>query len=376
MISPETLFNSLATNGVTRYCGVPDSLLKHFCAFISDHSDNDSHIITANEGSAIALAAGQYAATGTPSLVYMQNSGFGNALNPLLSLADPLVYGIPMIVMVGWRGEPGVKDEPQHAKQGGVMEQLLLACGIPYYLLDSNEKDVPGFVSRVTHHAKSDNCPVVMLVGKNTFSPYKLQTRSENISELTRESAIEEIIKYSEVSDVFVSTTGMPSRELFEIRKSKKQRHDTDFLTVGSMGHASMIALGISQVRTTGHVFCIDGDGAALMHMGNLTTVGLSHSENLLHIILNNAAHDSVGAQPTCAGKISLPDIAIAVGYSSANTISQIVEIGPEIKRLKNSIGPHFLEIQIKTGARDDLGRPTLSPVENLAHLMRFLGSR
>ena len=213
-------------NGVSKFSGVPDSLLKHFCAYVSDNSEEGSHTITANEGSAIGLAAGQYAVSGDPSLVYMQNSGFGNALNPLLSLADPLVYGVPMIVMVGWRGEPGVKDEPQHVKQGAIMESLLVACDIPYYILDSNQQNVSEFIGQVTQHARTNKSPVVILVRKNTFSSYKLKlvtNEISEISEISREAAIEEIVGISDKNDVFVSTTGMPSRELFEIREKEEK---------------------------------------------------------------------------------------------------------------------------------------------------------
>jgi phosphonopyruvate decarboxylase len=376
MISPEAFFHGLVDNGVTKYSGVPDSLLKHFCAYVSDNSDEDNHIITANEGSAIGLAAGQYAVSGNPSLVYLQNSGFGNALNPLLSLADPHVYGIPMLVMVGWRGEPGVKDEPQHVKQGAIMESLLVACDIPYYILDSNEKNVPDFIARVTQHTKANNCPVVILVRKNTFSSYKLKSGIREISEISRESAIEKIVNISDESDVFVSTTGMPSRELFEIRANRGEKHNKDFLTVGSMGHAGMIALGLSKSFKGGRVFCIDGDGATLMHMGNMTTIGQSNCEGIIHIVLNNAAHDSVGGQPTCANEISLSGIAKASGYKTAMSVSRLEHIGIELEKLKGSTGPHFLEIKIKVGARADLGRPTSAPSENLRHLMRFLESQ
>ena len=373
MISPETFFDELAVNGVRKYSGVPDSLLKNFCAYVSDNSDEGSHVITANEGSAIALAAGQYAVSGDPSLVYMQNSGFGNALNPLLSLADPLVYSIPMIVMVGWRGEPGVKDEPQHLKQGAKMESLLDACEIPYYILDSNEQNLSKFVSKVTQHTKSDNCPIVILVKKNTFSSYEARLSVGEISKISREDAIKEIVNISDEKDIFVSTTGMPSRELFEIRENKGEKHNKDFLTVGSMGHANMIALGISQTFKRGIVYCIDGDGASLMHMGNMTSIGQSNSDNLVHIVLNNGAHDSVGGQPTCANEISLTEIAKASGYKSAVSVSRLELIRTELEKLKDSLGPHFLEIKVKKGARTNLGRPTSSPSENLGQLMQFL---
>ncbi len=376
MISPEIFFNALVKNGIIKYSGVPDSLLKHFCAYVSDNSKQGNHLITANEGSAISLAAGQYVISGDPSLVYMQNSGFGNALNPLLSLADPLVYGVPMIVMVGWRGEPGLKDEPQHIKQGAIMESLLDACNIPYYILDSSEENVFEFIDRVTQHAKAKKCPVVILVRKNTFSPYKLKSAIDEISEISREAAIEEIVNISDDSDVFVSTTGMASRELFEIRENRGEKHNKDFLTVGSMGHASMIAFGLSLSFKGGNIFCIDGDGASLMHLGNMTTIGQSGSANLIHIVLNNGAHDSVGGQPTCANEISLIDIAIGSGYKSVISLSQQECIGLELKKLKNSSGPHFVEIKIKKGARSDLGRPTSSPIKNIGDLMDFLKSR
>ncbi len=376
MISPKIFFHSLVDNGIRKYSGVPDSLLKYFCAYVSDNSEEGNHIITANEGSAIGLAAGQYAASGDPSLVYMQNSGFGNAINPLLSLADPLVYGVPMIVMVGWRGEPGVKDEPQHIKQGAIMEPLLVACDIPYYILDSNEQNVSEFIGQVTQHARVNKCPVVILVKKNTFSSYKLKGGNYEISEITREAAIEEIVSISNENDLFVSTTGMPSRELFEIRERRGEKHNKDFLTVGSMGHASMIALGISQSDKSHNVICIDGDGASLMHMGNMTTIGQSDGKNFIHIVLNNGAHDSVGGQPTCANEISLTEIAIASGYKTAASVNRLEIIEGEVDKLKGSSGPHFLEIKIKTGARVDLGRPTSSPRENLGHLMRSIESR
>tara|TARA_B100001250_G_scaffold414529_1_gene453592 strand:- start:3430 stop:4560 length:1131 start_codon:yes stop_codon:yes gene_type:complete len=376
MISPEAFFHGLVANGVSKYSGVPDSLLKYFCAYVSDNSEEGSHLITANEGSAVSLAAGQYALSGNLSLVYMQNSGFGNALNPLLSLADPLVYGVPMLVMVGWRGEPGVKDEPQHIKQGTIMESLLVACDIPYYILDCNEINVSEFIGRVTKHAKSSNRPIVILVRKNTFSPYKPKQSTQEISKISREAAIEEIVNISEESDIFVSTTGMPSRELFEIRENRGEKHNKDFLTVGSMGHASMIAFGLSQSFKNGNIFCIDGDGALLMHMGNMAIIGQSNSNNFIHIVLNNGAHDSVGGQPTCANEISLTDIAKASGYKSAMSVSRLEHIGLEVEKFKDSLGPHFLEIKIKKGSRPDLGRPTSSPSENLEHLMQFLKSK
>ena len=371
MIEVNRFFDSLQAEGVRRYCGVPDSLLKSICAYISDNTFPNEHLITANEGSAVALAVGQYIATGKPSLVYMQNSGFGNAINPLLSLADPKVYGIPMLVMVGWRGQPGVQDEPQHTKQGEVMEGLLEVSGIPTIILDAETKDIEGILKSAVRLTIAKSQPVVLLVKKGTFGSYELKSSTADIAESSREDAIE-TIDASEADDVFVSTTGMPSRELFEIRVKNHQTHKMDFLTVGSMGHANMIALGVAQ-NTDRHVFCIDGDGASIMHLGNLTSTGQSGAKNLIHIVLNNAAHDSVGGQPTCADRIDLPAIAKACGYASVESMSNLSGTQNYIENIKKHAGPHFLEIKIKKGARTDLGRPTSSPMQNKKALMNSL---
>lgn len=376
MISPEVFFQELRFNGITKFAGVPDSLLKSFCAYVSDNSDSADHMITANEGSAVGLAAGQYIATGKPSLVYMQNSGFGNTINPLLSLADPLVYSVPMLLMVGWRGEPGVKDEPQHLKQGAVMEALFEACEIPYRVLSAENEDVASYVKEMTTLSISKKCPVVMLVKKDAFSPYKLQKNIPDVYEMTRESAISEIVNRCDEDDLFVSTTGMPSRELFEIRVKNGQSHEKDFLTVGSMGHASMIALGIASSRLNQRVVCIDGDGASIMHLGNMTTLGQSGCNNLIHILLNNGAHDSVGGQPTCAYDINLPEIAKASGYGSVMSISHKDAIASAIKNCGECAGPYFIEIKIKKGARGNLGRPTSSPHDNIIAMIDFIGSK
>ena len=370
MIDVKDFFDVLSEQGVSSFCGVPDSLLKNVCAYISDNASLEDHLITANEGSAVALAVGQYLASGRPSLVYMQNSGFGNAINPLLSLADAKVYGVPMIVMIGWRGEPGVKDEPQHVKQGAIMKELLEACDLPTTIIDAETRNIGKVLRSLVEQAISISQPVVLLVRKGTFKPYKLKNSSEDIFEKSREDAIKMVVKASDSEDIFVSTTGMASRELFEIRVQNKQSHEKDFLTVGSMGHANMIALGLAQ-NTDRHVFCIDGDGASLMHLGNLTSTGQSGAKNLIHILLNNAAHDSVGGQPTCANMVDIPLIAKACGYASTSSISDINEILNYINQFKQLPGPHLLEVKIKKGARSNLGRPTSSPLQNKEALMK-----
>ena len=371
MIDPKTFFDALKNNSIESFSGVPDSLLKNICAFITDNVPKKNHLITANEGSAIALATGQYLSTGKLSLVYMQNSGFGNAINPLLSLSDPMVYGVPMLLLVGWRGEPGVKDEPQHVKQGLIMEDLLKSCNIPYEIIDSKLTDVDSFVQSCVNKAKAISGPVVILVKKDTFKSYSPTSMNKDIGICSREDALEEIVKSTNANDIFISTTGMASRELYEIRERNNDSTSHDFLTVGSMGHASMIALGVAQ-NNKNSIICVDGDGAALMHLGNMTSVGLSDQKKLIHILLNNAAHDSVGGQPTCGNELNFRNLALNFGYSNAISISDVADLGKIINKFKQIDGPNFIEIKVNKGARKNLGRPKTSPEENKIKFMEI----
>jgi len=372
MINVKEFFCALTNLGIKNFSGVPDSLLKDICAYISDNTTANQHLITSNEGSAVAFAVGQYISTGQPSLVYMQNSGFGNAMNPLLSLADSKVYGVPMLVMIGWRGEPNVKDEPQHLKQGEIMEKLLDACDLPTIIIGAETKKIEKLLRSAVVASIANKQPVVLLVKKGAFGAYKPENKVKDIGEASREEAINMIVEASDANDIFVSTTGMASRELFENRVRNEQSHSRDFLTVGSMGHANMIALGISQ-NSNKHVFCVDGDGASIMHLGNLTSIGQSGSKKLIHIILNNAAHDSVGGQPTCADMIDIPLIAKASGYASVTSMSNLDDIKNYIKQIKRQSGPHLFEVKIKKGSRSNLGRPTTLPAQNKKAIMKVL---
>ena len=369
-ISPAFFYNLLAEQDTDFFTGVPDSLLKSICAYITDNSTN--HIIAVNEGAAVALASGHHLATGKVPLVYMQNSGIGNAINPLLSLADGDVYRIPMILLVGWRGEPGTKDEPQHIKQGKVTCALFDAMNIPYLILEPNEDVVKNQIKECYAHIKKENTPFALIVKKDTFATYSLATESSQ-TEMSREEAIEEIILSSSENEIFVSTTGMASRELFELRKKHNMGHERDFLTVGSMGHSSSLALGIAMEKPELPVTCIDGDGAALMHLGNIAAIGAQKPANLRHIVLNNGAHDSVGGQPTIADKIDLPGIAFAAGYDRvfyAKTKEELRNVLKEIER------PLYIEVLVRKGSRKDLGRPTSSPQENKEAFMNFLSKK
>ena len=373
MIQPAIFVETLREAGVDFFTGVPDSLLKNFCAYVTDSSGPD-HVIAANEGGAIALAAGHYLATGHPALVYMQNSGQGNAINPLASLADPDVYSIPMVLLVGWRGEPGVKDEPQHVKQGKITVSLFETLGIPTEVLPDDEAAALEVARKMVELAKTESRPVALVVRKGLFAEYKLQNKENDISDLKREVAIEGILKALPDDAVVVSTTGMISREVYETRERLGQGHERDFLTVGSMGHAIMIALGIAKAQPQRKVVCLDGDGASIMHLGNMSIAGQSKCGNLTHIVLNNSAHDSVGGQPTVGGTIDLPAIAAACGYEVLCAAGLENTLPLCVSALKNNTDKtSFAEIKVAKGARKDLGRPKEPPQANKTLFMETL---
>ena len=414
MVSPGFFAQELRRGGVDFYAGVPDSLLKSFCAWLQDNIGPASHIIAANEGAAVALAAGHYLASGRPGCVYMQNSGEGNAINPLASLTDADVYGIPVLLLIGWRGCPGVHDEPQHVKQGKVTLSLLETMGIPYSVLSADEAEVSSQIADVCRVLASGRT-FALVVRKDTFSKSDpvistpdsvistlgsvISTEPEGRVEksLSRETAIQMVAGAAGPSDVIVSSTGMISRELFEFREAAGQGHERDFLTVGSMGHANQIALGISLEKPGRRVWCFDGDGAVIMHMGSMATVGVKGKSNFVHVVFNNGAHDSVGGQPTVGLQIDLPGIARACGYrnvlsvstekellealgsvistpgSVISTLGSVISTEPEGRVEKSLCGPVFLEIKVRKGNRPDLGRPTTTPLQNRDAFMKFL---
>lgn len=374
MLSPKIFIESLAAKGVDFFAGVPDSLLKNVCAFISDTLDDRHNIIAANEGAAVGLAAGHYLATGHIPCVYMQNSGEGNAINPLASLTDKEVYGIPVLLVIGWRGEPGVHDEPQHVKQGKITLPLLDAMGIRHEILSQDETEFRSQLDGAVRHMSETGEAFAFIVRKNTFEPYTLQRHEVNEYPLSREEAIQKVAASLSAKDVIVSTTGMISRELFEYRTAQSQGHERDFLTVGSMGHASQIALGIALEKTDRRVWCFDGDGAALMHLGSVAIIADKAPENFVHVIFNNGAHDSVGGQPTVGLKVNLAGIAKAAGYKDAVSVTTADDLGSALKALKTMRGPVLLEVRVHRGNRKDLGRPTTTPIQNRDALMEFMG--
>jgi len=360
--------------GVDCFVGVPDSQLKALCdELYFEYGISDKHLVAANEGAAVAYAAGHYLATGKPALVYMQNSGIGNAVNPICSLINDKVYAIPVVFVIGWRGEPGVHDEPQHVFQGEITEKLLEVLDIKTFTI---AKDT----SAVDFAAMINVCGEILAGGKSVAFVIKKEALKgsakpvyKNDHPLCREDIVDLITAGAGESDIFVSTTGKLSRELFEIRESRGQSHKYDFLTVGSMGHSIMIAYGIAREKKNRRVYCLDGDGAVLMHTGSLAVAGSNAPQNLVHVVVNNSAHETVGGIPTVADKINLPAIALACGYSRAYTASTKAELEEVIKQIKNVHESIFIEVKSNLVSRSDLGRPTTTPVENKIAFMKFV---
>jgi len=372
MINTEKFFNILSSE-IELFTGVPDSLLKDLCGCITDNVSEGKHIIAANEGAAVAIAAGHYLATGKPALVYMQNSGIGNATNPLLSLADPKAYSIPMLLFVGWRGEPGVKDEPQHLKQGEVTLSLFDAMNIPYMIIDENETNAEKQFFQLLTRAKSTSSPHAAIIRKNLFSPYKLKNKPVNNFSMSREEALQTVVDSLLENDIVISTTGKLSRELFEYRAKKGEGHDKDFLTVGSMGHSMSIAMGVALSKPDRLVYCLDGDGAVIMHLGGMTNIGSLGLKNFRHIVFNNGSHESVGKQPTVGFQIDIPEIAMACGYKNKYKVSDINDLNKVLKTFRTDEGPALLEIKVNLASREDLGRPTRTTIENKEDFMNGL---
>jgi phosphonopyruvate decarboxylase len=378
MIATNVFLDAIQKAGIEFISGVPDSLLKHICAGITNSYSSHNHIIATNEGSAVGLAIGHYLATSKPALVYMQNSGLGNVINPILSLADPEVYSIPMVLLIGWRGEikddnSQLTDEPQHKKQGKVTLPLLESIGIPYKILDGETDNVAILFEEIVKDSIQRSGPVALVVRKNTFSPFNLKSSDlDKEAYPTREETIEAIIESLPANTPIVSTTGKASRELFELRKLKLSGHQRDFLTVGGMGHASQIAAGIAIALPLKKVVCIDGDGAGLMHMGALANSSQLH--NFIHIMINNGAHESVGGQPTKGNMLNLSDVALTLGYGSTVRVSDIGEFQKVMEEALKSKDSFFIEVMCKLGSRENLGRPSRTPIQNKSDFMSFIG--
>ncbi len=360
--------------GADFYTGVPDSQLKALCNYLINTYgiDKKHHIIAANEGNCTALAAGYHLATGKVPVVYMQNSGEGNIINPVASLLNDKVYAIPMIFIIGWRGEPGVHDEPQHIYQGEVTIKLLDDMGIKSCVIgsDTTDEDVKKAMKAFEKELEAGK-NVAFVIRKGALK-YDEKVVYSNDNTMNREDIIRHIADASGENPV-VSTTGKASRELFEIREAKGQSHKYDFLTVGSMGHSSSIALGVALNKPETKVWCIDGDGALLMHMGAMAVIGSNAPHNLIHVVINNGAHETVGGMPTVASNLDIVSIAKACGYPNAVSVNNFEELDRELAKAKAADALSLIEVKCSIGAREDLGRPTTTAIENKENFMNYL---
>lgn len=375
MIEPKVLVEALDELGVDFACGVPDSLMEPLCSYLATRPD-DRHVVAANEGAAVGIAIGHYLSTTRPALVYLQNAGIGNAINPLVSLADPAVYGIPMLLLVGWRGQPGTSDEPQHMKQGQMMEPLLDALDLPWSTLPSDRDEALACLAEALGEATERSSPYVLLVEKQTFAPFE-QSPPPTVDQnrlASREEALVALLDATNDEAVFVVTTGMLGRELYEYRESSGSPADRDFLTVGGMGHCCSIALGVAQQRPNREIWCLDGDGSALMHLGSLAVIGNQAPENLIHVVFNNGVHDSVGGQPTVMNTVELPKAALALGYRHASSVSDISTLVDVVSELRARPGPSLIDLHVRPGNRAGIGRPDRTPAQAKTAFMAGLG--
>lgn len=374
MISCQEFFDFLKEKDFLFFTGIPDSTFKEWIKFVIDSDGiNLKHMIACNECEAIALAAGYHLATNKIGVVYMQNSGLGKAINPLTSLCDPEVYSIPLLLMVGWRGEPGKEDAPQHKRMGKITTSLLKTLSIPYSIIEPNISQVKAEFNKAEQYFKEHSGPYAFILRKNIFEEYKSKLKHVTDYTITREGAIRIIMDKLNDDDIVVSTTGYTSRELFEYRESRKGDHHKSFYNIGSMGCASSIGLSVALEHPNKRIVVFDGDGSVIMQMGALTTIGKYHPSNLLHIIFDNQAHESTGGQPTNSKFIDFITIALASNYKSAIIVNNQKQLDEALSKTLTMEGPTMVLIKIKQESRKNLKRPNKEPKEYKEDLIRFL---
>lgn len=359
MISCEELFSIFQNLNLKFYSGVPDSCFAPIVDYLLAHEDDYHHIIATNEGEALAIATGYHLSTGGIPVLYVENAGLGNLINPLTSLTDKYVYNIPTLLLISWRGAPSLNDAPQHNRMGIITPNLLELLGIPYYVYGGDNTALKKMIYEGLERIKEKNVPYALLFAKGDIQPYSHMLDGPT-AEMTREEAIKIIAdEMNDSSAVFLSTTGKTSRELFEYREVKGVSHEKDFLNVGAMGYVSSVGFGLS-LNTRKKVVVLDGDASILMHMGNLATIGHHKPDNFYHVILDNHSHDSTGGQPTVADTVDFCEVARAVGYRYAKQVETAAQLKAELKNVKGVNGPALLLVYVKKGARDNLGRPTI----------------
>lgn len=350
MIEPKVFFEELKKNNVDFFTGVPDSYLNGFCRYIRNNVPYTNNVVTANEGNSIAVAAGYYIATKKIPLVYMQNSGYGNALNPLASLADENVYSIPMILLIGWRGEPGTNDWDQHKLQGRITGKLLEIMNIPYAVVRNEDINIADTVQWAAKTAREKRKAVAIVVCKGVLSGMKDENYVKDYP-MSREKAMEIVIETMPEDTIYIASTGRATRELYYLREKRAEKHCKDFLNVGAMGHASSVALGIAMQQKTRKVVCFDCDAAAIMHMGCFTMARTYNAPNLIHIVLNNGAHESVGGQPSAGQVIEFTKIASGAGYATiGREVTDENELTEALNKLSGVQAMSFIDVRIHKG--------------------------
>ncbi len=372
MLNQNLVFQTLQETGVNFFTGVPDSYLNGFCNYALQHFP-ERNIIAANEGNAIGIAAGHYFASGEIPLVYMQNSGIGNAVNPLASLVDEHVYAVPMVLLIGWRGQPGTGDWPQHELQGKITTKLMDVMEIPYTVLEDDDVLGAEAIKKAVAYCKENRKPYALIAPKGVMAGEKANDKDQSYP-MSREQAIEVLLDHLPADTIYSATTGRATRELFFLRERRNESKERDFLNVGSMGHASSVALGIALEKPERKVVCLDGDAAAMMHMGALTMVSKYPVKNFLHVVLNNGAHESVGGQPSAGQRINFTKIAEACGYTTVGKpIDNEEELIAAIRKLQNAPTAAFMDVRIHKGLSGKLPPLAFSHKEAIDDLMREL---
>jgi len=356
----------------TFFTGVPDSTYKSWMKFLNKKNTDLTNIIAVNECEATAICTGYHLSTGKIGVLYMQNDGFGKTVNPLTSLCNPEVYSIPILLMIGWRGKPGKKDAPQHDMMGRILTDLLDILKIPYEILSSDIKKVDSTLKKAKNYMNKNSKPFAIIVKKGIFEEMKSEKQNDT-DLMTREDALKTIMKKLDGNEIIVSTTGKTSRELFEYRTEKKEGFEHDFYNIGAMGCAQSIALGIALQKKDKKVFIFDGDGSVLMQMGSLATTGHYSPKNFYHIIFDNRAHDSTGGQPSSSDSVDFVKVALSCNYKFGKTVKNKEELEKTLQNLKNKKGPALVVINVKKGARKELGRPTMVPIEHKKNFMKYL---
>jgi phosphonopyruvate decarboxylase len=376
MINTNQFLSFARKIGIEFFTGVPDSLLMEFSKYLDKNFGSENHIIAANEGGAIGLAIGYNLATSKVPLIYLQNSGFGNIINPIVSIADKNIFSIPMVLLIGWRGEPGFKDEPQHLKQGQITLKLLEDLDIPYFVLHKETREACKQLNKLYEIAHKNQKPVALVVKKDSFSPTKTIEKNSSLNYSLRFDVLNTILNLVENSDIIVSTTGKTSREIFQIKSENENIKNPCFYTIGGMGHCSQIALGISINNKQNKVFCIDGDGSFIMHLGSNAITANYGASKLYHIILNNESHESVGGQPTIANKLDFKNLSKGLGYREYKCLKSIKDIKDFFGDTDKIIGPILIEIKIEKGSSSSLGRPTKTPLEQKSDFISEIKQR